>query len=1047
MIYRFGEEYELNPQRYELRYAGKLVKLEPQVFNVLAYLIQHRERVVTKEELLAQLWPGRFVTEATLTSRLTAARRAIGDRGREQRLIQTLHGRGYRFIAEVEEHPAETGDRLPQPPLPPAHDPSAQGTRHAPVEPPLHQSYRPLGQVSPGGTAAAHAADASPHAATPSRAIQAVGREAELAQLHRWLRQALAGTRQVVFVTGEAGLGKTTLIEAFLQELDGYGALWIGRGQCIEHYGVGEAYLPVLEALGQLCKEPGGREVVSLLVKQAPTWMVQMPWLVTGAELETLQRRVMGATQERMLREMAEALAVVAATRPLVLVLEDLHWSDPSTLDLIAWLARRPDPARLLVLGTYRPAEVRMQGHPLQAVVQELTMHRRGYKLALTPLTEAVVEAYLAGRVPGTALAGALAHLVHQRTEGHPLFMVTMVDAWEAEGWLEGEGGEQRLRPGLEELVQSVPENLRQMLAQQLERLNVGEQQVLEAAGAAGVEFSAAAVAAGLAVDVIEAETRCEGLARRQQWLRPIGIDEWPDGTVAGRYAFMHAVYHDVVYQQVAAARRAHLHRRIGEQKEVAYGTRVGEIAAELAVHFEHGRDYHRAIRYLQRAAEIAGQRYAHRETIESLKRALALLKTIPVTSELLRQELEIQLALGPALMVTKGFAAPEVSETYTRAHQLCEQLSDQQQLFPALFGLWRSSHVGARLATARALGEQLLRLANSQGEPVLLVEAHAALGQTLCIQGELPLAQEHLRRVVALYDARRHAALAFRLGYDPGIYARAVEAWVLWLQGYPEQALQTSREALALAQEQSHPFTLALTLATVTVLQQMCRDVEATLEHARASLVISAEHGFPYLRTIGTIRQGWALAREGRVDEGMAQMRHGLAAIQATGAELLRPYHLALLAETCATAGQIEAGLSALGEALLAADQHAERFYEADLYRLQGELLLRRHAGVDDAPAPAATGQGPVVGAGSSLQSPTPTGVEACFEKAIDIARRQGARSLELRAALGLSRWWQRRGKRDEAQQLLAGIYNWFTEGFGTADLQEAKALLDELS
>jgi predicted ATPase len=635
---------------------------------------------------------------------------------------------------------------------------------------------------------------------------------------------------------------------------------------------------------------------------------------------------------------------------------------------------------------------------------------------------------------------------VHQRTEGNPLFMVNVVDAWEAQGWLEEAAGNRSPQMGLDELAQGVPESLRQMLAEQLDRLRAEEQRVLEAASVAGVECSAAAVAAGLEIDVVEAEARCEGLARRQQWLRSSGIDEWPDGTVAGRYAFIHALYHNVVYQQLAAARRVHLHRRIGASKEGAYGPRAHEIAAELAVHFEHGRDYRRAVQYLQYAAETAGQRYAHREAIEYLQRALRLLRAMPETAQLIRQELEIQLALGPALMVTRGFAAPEVADTYARARLLCEQLGDSQQLFPVLFGLWRSSHVRAQLQTARELGEQLVSLASSQGDPVLFVEAHGPLGQTLCIQGELALAREHLGQVVANYEPYRHSAMAFRFGYDPGVYAHAMEGWVLWLLGYPEQALWRSHEALRLAWGQSHPFTLSLTLVTVAILQLMRGEGEATLEHVQAGLILSTEHGFPYLSAAGTVLQGWGRARAGQEEEGIAQMRQGLAALRATGAELLRPYLLALLAEACGRCGQIEAGLGALEEALVAADQHAERFYEADLYRLKGELLLRKFVGADLKPTPAEIPKGHTTGVETTGRSPLQMEAEACFQRALGIARGQGAKSLELRGALSLGRLWRQQGKRAAARQLLGDVHAWFTEGFKTADLQEARVLLEEL-
>jgi predicted ATPase len=423
----------------------------------------------------------------------------------------------------------------------------------------------------------------------------------------------------------------------------------------------------------------------------------------------------------------------------------------------------------------------------------------------------------------------------------------------------------------------------------------------------------------------------------------------------------------------------------------------------------------------MHQAAENASHRHAHREAIAYFRQALELLQGMTETPQMLQQELVIQLALGPELMVTRGFAAPEVVDTYARARQLCEQLDDTQQLFPVLVGLWRSAHVQAQLQTARALGEQLLRFAQSQGDAALIVKAHGPLGQTLCMQGEPLLAWEHLNQVAAFYESHRHSALPSHVGYDAGIYARAMESWVLWLLGYPEQALQRSQDALGLAREHAHPFTLSITLATVAILQQMRRDGEAFLEHMQASMVLATEHEFPYLKTVCAVLQGWALTRRGQVVEGMAQMREGLAELRAMGSEVLRPYLLALLAEVCGNSGQIEAGLCVLAEALVTAENHAERFNEADLHRLQGEFLLRRYGAAELA-------------------------AEACFQRALDIARQQQAKSWELRAATSLARLWQQQGKRNDARQLLAEVYNWFTEGFDTADLQEARALLEAL-
>ncbi|HJY81218.1 MAG TPA: hypothetical protein VKK81_09060, partial [Candidatus Binatia bacterium] len=808
----------------------------------------------------------------------------------------------------------------------------------------------------------------------------------------------------------------------------------------------------VLEALGRLCREPGGKHLIELLSQYAPTWLVQMPALLSPAGLEALQRKVLGATQERMLREMAEPVEALTVERGLVLRFEDLHWSDYSTLNLISYLARRRERARLLIIGTYRPVEVLGNGHPLRTVAQELQLHGDCAELPVRWLTEAAVAEYLAVRFGGGAQhrpgfstgqvpLQSLAQVIHQHTEGNPLFMVNVVEHVMAQGALVQVDGRWVLRGGVEEVAVGVPENLRQMIEQDFDRLSPEERRLLEVASVAGMEFSAAAVAAGLEAAGDEVEGRCAELARRGQFLQARGLAEWPDGTVAARYGFIHALYQEVVYEQVPAGRRVHLHRRLGEREEAAYDNRTGEIAAELAVHFERGRDYRRAVHYLQQTGENAARRHAYRETIDHLTKGLELLQALPDTPERLQKELLLQITLGPALIATKGQAAPDVAKAYTRARELCQQLGETPQLFSVLLGLRRFYLVQAELQTARELGEQLLRLAQDAQDSSLLLEAHGALGLPLFWLGEFASARAHLEQGIALYDPQQHSSHAFLYGQDPGVLCRVYGAFALWHLGYPDQALKRIHEALTLAQELSHPYSLAFALFIAAWVHQYRREGRAAQERAEAMMVLCSEQGFPFWLAEGTILRGWALAEQGQREEGIAQMRQGLAAHRTTGVKLAQPHFLALLTEAYAKEGQTAEGLTVLAEALAMVDNSGERSHEAELYRLKGELTLKSKVKACPESRPVKTRQDK-----SRVRSPE-SEAEECFHKAIAIARRQSAKSLELRAVMSLARLWQQQGKKKKARQMLAEIYDWFTEGFDTVDLRQAKALLEELT
>ena len=424
---------------------------------------------------------------------------------------------------------------------------------------------------------------------------------------------------------------------------------------------------------------------------------------------------------------------------------------------------------------------------------------------------------------------------------------------------------------------------------------------------------------------------------------------------------------------------------------------------------------------YWQRAGQQASDRSANLEAISHVTAGIELLTTLPETPDHSQQTLALYIALGAALQMAKGLAAPEVEQAYTHAYALCQQVGETPALVPVLFGLWRFYLVRSQLHTARELGETLLRLAQRADDPALAVIAPYALGATWFWLGALPAARQRCEEAIARYTPAQHRERLFRMGQDPGVACRAIVAQTLWLLGYPDQALARVHEALALAHELSHPYSLVYARCWATMVLQLRRDGAAVHEQAEAAVVLATTQGVLQWAANGTILRGWALAMQGEGEEGVAQIRQGIAAWRATGAALVVPYVCTLLADVSAHLGCTEDGLQALAEASTLVEQHAERYWEAEICRLRGVLLLRQPA--------------------------TPQAeAETWLQRALDVARRQEAKSLELRAAMSLGRLWQQQGKRAEAYELLAPIYGWFTEGFDTADLQEAKALLEEL-
>src|SRR5262245_31220010 len=958
----------------------RAISLRPKPFAVLKLLVENSGQLVTKQQVLDAVWPGTFVSDAVLKDSIRQLREAFGDDAESPAYIETVHRRGYRFIAKL----SRDGSR-------------EETQRRVPV---LSHASRKLGLL---------------------------GRQSELQKMRDCLDLAIEGERQIIFVTGEAGIGKTTLVEAFLEQSVDSGEILIARGQCLEHYGAGEAYLPVLDAFARLSRS--SPQIVDFLRYHAATWLAQMPSLIAAAERESLKAQTVGVTRERMLREMAEALEIIAAESPLLLVLEDLHSSDYSTLDLISYLARRRDAARFMLIGTYRPVEVILGEHPLKNVKRELVAHGLCKDLPLEYLSEEAISQYLAAKFSSHQFPRRLVRLIHRRTEGNPLFMVNAVEYLVQEKVIAEKDGAWKLLVDLSQVELGVPENIKQLIEKQIERLSPDERTVLEGASVVGMECSSVAIAAGLDMPNEWVEKQCEELARRHQFLSPAWLVELPDGTVTPRHRFNHVLYLEVPYRLVPPMRRSQIHRRIAEASVSIYGARATEIAAELAMHFQQSREWPRAVQYLSLAAENASRRSAHYEAIALARRGLELVELLPETPERAQQEITLRMILGVSLMAMKGFAAAEVEEVFKRARELGWLQGPTPQLFAMLWSLGLFYIFGGEMRSASMMAEQLLELGNDLKEPSLIMEAHRAMGVALLDIGKCTQALEHLGEATKLYEKYRNHRYTVFIGHDCKVVSECFAARALWALGYPDRALAKVNDALALARDLSHPQTLVVAAHFASQLHQLRGEPLPAHERAEEVITLADEYGLELWLAFGNINYGWAEFELGNTEKGIQQMRQGLAAYDATGARLWRPHFLGLLGGSLCRSERVDEGLSVLNEGIELAERTGESYSTAELHRLKGEWIMKAADAMT-------TGRSPLVAQ-----------AHASLAEALRVAQEQGTKSWELRVRMSLQLFDQEKNARRESRQALSDLYSWFTEGFDTADLKKARTLLSAVA
>jgi DNA-binding winged helix-turn-helix (wHTH) protein/tetratricopeptide (TPR) repeat protein len=930
---RFGP-FRIDEAEARLERDEGVVELPPRAFQVLCALVRRPGQLVTKDALLDAVWGHRHINESALKNIISQLRLALGDDARESRFIQTASRRGYRFIAPVVDDVA-------------VQDRGARTER------------------------------SQPNATTPATTALA-GRDVPLAHLQRVGTSAQGGLRNLVFVVGDAGIGKSTLVERFVAGSN----FAVAFGQCIEHYGSGEPYMPVLEALNALCHAEGGTVVVDAMRRIAPTWLLQLPWFLGSEDRRDLQRETSGATQDRMLREFGELIEHVAADRPVLLVLEDLHWSDHATVQLLGYLARRRRPASIMVLGTFRPTELIIGEHPLAALRQDLRSHRLCTEIDLESFSEADVGDYLEARF-GKPVPEAFVQALHAHTYGLPLFVVNVVDELVTSAKLRRVNDAWQY-PDSDLLA--LPRSIVGVIEAQVARLTPQQQRTLGAASVAGLEFLHVPLAQVLQMQNAEVEALLEAASGRIPWLRCVGATTLNDDQIAARYAFAHTMYRDVLYERIAAPQKLLWHRRWAVALLAQHGANASEVAAELALHFERANEPIAAAKQLAVVAARAQSRGAAHEALQAARHALKL------GNGVMDAPLELELRVLEAVALTRLYVVsePEVAAAFERARAL--DAVDSPAWPHALHGSWWVYFARGDLATARSHAAQMLELAEGRDDPAWRLTSLNAMGMTEMMMGRLFDARAKLEAALEIHAALGTELPPTRFVQDPGSEAIAALALVCWLGGQPERGRLLAQRAPALAVANEHPLSEIAALYVAAMLHALAGEFDAVHELTERLYGVMREHVVPERRSGFAWLHGRALVARGQIGAGLEEMRTALRSALDLGMRFsLCDFHYHY-ADACAAAGQDVEACTSIEAGLALAQSGVEQLMLSPLLRQHAQWQARRGD----------------------------TAATATFARAIRIAREQGAAFHEIAALASAQRVGSTAADRGRLHELL---------------------------
>lgn len=962
-IFQF-KPFRLNEADESLSHGSTRLNLRPRTYGVLRTLIEHPGQLVRHDELLEAVWKDTQITIGTLHSSIQELRRALGDDARQPRYIETIHRRGFRFIADVDIREQRESSPTPVPVIAPAQA--------------LH------------------------------------GRSDELATLDALRTVADAGTHQTVFVTGAIGIGKTSLLRSFSQRSPKFDVAW---GQSLHNYGEGEAFHPVLDAFERLSRDEAGAGVQSVLRRCAPSWLLQLPSLLGPGEADSLRGRLGPVKRARMLREMCVAIDSFTRHRPLLLVLEDLHWSDTATVELIGALSERIEPARFMLLASYRPVDAAVHEHPIARLHRELRQRGASRDLPLGPLSEDAAGRYLCERFDWQKPPSGLAALIQDQTDGNPLLMVTMASYLVRENHITRGGSDWRLTTAVDLLASVVPESLREVLRHLLDTLEPDDRRLLEVASCAGESFAVQSLAAGLEANVEPTEDACSRLARLGQFIEEEGEAVWPDGSIGTRFEFQHAAFRQILRTLIPSGRRRGIHRRIAERLDAGYASLPdGRMAAEIAFHFEQAGKWLRAVEHLLRSAELDRLRFAHFEATGKLREAATLVQNMEEGHTRDQIELELRTELFRSVAIGQGWGSAELDENLERCLELSQKLGDKRAEAFTLDRMTRRHSFRSQYDRAGASLEALRPLVRLVESPALEADVAFNTGFLALRAGELDRAADAFAESLECKVDPRE--MFETILFNPRALALCSSGYCAWLRGFPDDAWEQVRTGISVSKLAQEGLAAAAAQAIRAELGRFMGqpdEVRDALDQYRTEL---ASGGIFFRSPAFYSAESWLLLEDGQVHDAIANLKEGVARVQSAGTTLWTSCLFVVLAEAFLANEDASEGLASIDRGLNYCRSVGEHAWEAELIRLRGELLRL----------------------GGSCEE-----AERSFVEALELAHSQGARSLELRAATSLAHV-ARQTDPARARSVLEPILGFCDQGRRTRDLLTARAMLETL-